>query len=254
MTGHIERSRPTSSDRRSRFILVVDDNEKNLAFLSKLLLRFNYQFLSAPNGKEALEMATVIVPCLAIVSMELTDMKGFDLMKRLSGNSTTFPIPLVGLLQRDDDQHMKQQCFNNGAVGYLSRPIDAEMLYRTIQLAVEKNPRTYMRVRTVQPVRLKNSGKDGISGAHTLDLSARGMFLRTPHAVSVDATLSLQFDLGGRSISTSAQVLYNCGAGQGPYREPGIGLRFLDISSKDQEFIRQFVKDDVMRGISHDMA
>lgn len=253
MMVHPPNSDSNKADRKSRFILVIDNDEKNLSFLSKLLLRFNYQFLSAASGEEALDMATVIAPCLAIVSLELPRISGLELIQRLSSGDATRSIPLVGLLHEDNSAD-KQRCFAAGAVGYLCRPVDAEMLYRTIQVAVEKNPRAGMRVRTVQPVRVKNGTEDGISGAHTLDLSARGMFLRTPHPASVDAKIKLQLDLSGRTISTEAVVLYRCKAGEGPYQEPGIGLRFVEIALKDQEYIRQFIKDDVMRDIGPDYA
>ncbi len=249
MTAPMPSSDQNKSDRKSRFVLVVDSDAKNLAFLSKLLLRFNYQFIHAATGEETLDMATIIVPCLAIISLELPGMTGLELIQQLSRNSATNHIPVVGLLQKDNADE-KKRCYDNGAIGSLYRPIDPEALYRTIQVAVEKNPRSSMRVRTVQPVRLKNGGQRGLSGAHTLDLSARGMFLRTTHSVSVDTKLSLQLDLSGRTISTEALVLYKCNAGEGPYREPGIGLRFVEIAPKDQEFIRQFIKDDVTRGIA----
>ncbi|HTF99541.1 MAG TPA: response regulator [Nitrospirota bacterium] len=238
---------PHHPARRSRFILVVDNDEKNLAYLSRVLLRFNYQFLSAGSGEEAIELASIIVPCLVIVSWNIPEITGPELIHRLSSNTATNHIPLVGLLTTESAED-KRRCFDCGAIGYLCRPIDAETLYRTIQIAVEKNPRTGMRVRTIQPVRFEHGDTEGLRGAHTLDLSTHGMFLRTTHLPSVHTQIGLQFDLSGRTISTKAVVLYSCTHNEGPYREPGIGLRFLDIEPKDQEHIRQFIRADIMRG------
>ncbi len=107
-----------------------------------------------------------------------------------------------------------------------------------------------MRIRTVQPVKVNTMPDDGLYGAYTLDLSERGMFLRTVNPVPVHTRLSLQLNMDGRIIELEATVLYGCQAGGGPYCEPGLGLQVVRIAPKDQQFIRQFIRNEVTRGIA----
>jgi CheY-like chemotaxis protein/Tfp pilus assembly protein PilZ len=246
-------NKPTSSsntsDRSSRFVLIVDDDDKNLSYTSMLVKRLGYHILKAATGEQALATAAGLVPSLIIISLDLAGLSGFKLMRQLKNSSATSHIPFVGLISRDN-RDLKDRCFEHGAAGYLCRPIEADMLYRTVQAAIEKNPRTSVRVRAVLPVKVYGNANDSLYGAYTLALSTGGMFLRTMNPVSVNSEISLEFDLNGRAIAAETVVLYNCQAGGGSCRESGIGLRFVDISPKDREIIREFIRNEVLKDIS----
>jgi CheY-like chemotaxis protein/Tfp pilus assembly protein PilZ len=233
--------------KKDQFILVVDENDSTLSSICLLLNRFHYQILKATTEKQALATAAGLAPSLIVVSLDLPGMTGFWLIRRLKDNPSTSHIPVVGLI-REDNGDLKDRCLGHGAAGYLSYPIEAETLYLTVQKAIEKNPRSSMRVRTVLPVKVYGKQCDSLYGAYTLALSAGGMFLRTMNPVSENTQISLEFDLNGRSIAAETVVLYNCQA-RGPCEESGIGLRFVDISPKDQDTIRQFIRNEVMKGI-----
>lgn len=242
-----------AANRKSRFLMVVDGDAGHLSYLSLLLERFNYQFFTAATAGEALESTTIAVPCLIILDLHLSDMHGFDLIERLKLNPKTAHVPLIAHDKlRDPD--MKQRCLELGAVGCLDRPIDPEALYQAVQVAVERNPRTSMRIRTVHSVKVNDVVFGGADGACTLDLSDCGMYLRSANPVPVNTGLRLRIGLNNTVIETEAVVLYTCTAGEGPYHEPGMGLKFVGISQKDQQFIRQFIKDEVMRNITQENA
>lgn len=107
-----------------------------------------------------------------------------------------------------------------------------------------------MRIRTTQSVKVMNMPFEGFEGAYALELSERGMFLRTSKATVRDMRLSLQLDLNGQVVVTEAVVVYNCKADAGPYHEPGVGLQFVQISPADQERIRKFIMREVLKDIS----
>ncbi len=237
------------SNRKRLSVLVADHAPYSLSCVSILLGRFGYHVLKATTGKEAVAVAKRDVPCLILIAVDLPDVNVFDLMHELTRNSATLHIPLIGLMQQHD-RNIQDRCFELGAVGCLWRPIKAETLYRTVQVAMEKNPRASIRVRTVQPVKVYGQAQESLYGAYTLALSDGGMFLRTMNPLSVNTELSLELNLNGRTIAADAVVLYNCQAGCGPDLESGIGLRFVDIAPRDQDFIRQFIWDDIMKGIA----
>ncbi len=236
-----------SYGRENKVVLVVDEDGDNLTRISTLLARFGYQTLKATTGGQGLATTTSLAPSLVIISLDLPGMNGFKLLLQLKNSPATSHIPLAGLI-RQDSRELKNRCLKHG-VGYLCHPIEPEILYRTVQSATEQNPRASMRVRALLPVKVYGSQQDSLYGAYTLALSTGGMFLRTMNPVSVNSEISLEFELNGRSIAADTVVLYNCQARGGPCEESGIGLRFVDISRKDQDVIRQFIKNEVMKGI-----
>jgi len=253
MTNHGASAASGALYRKSRFLMVVDSDAGHLSYLSMILERFNYQFFKAATAGEALESATIAVPCLIILDLHLTDMHGFDLIQRFKLNPKTSHVPVIAH-SKHSDPDLKQRCFDVGAVGCLYRPIEAEALYQAVQVAVERNPRRSMRIRTVQPVKVNNIDFGGADGACTLDLSDCGMYLRNANPVPVNTKLSLRINLNNTVVTTEAVVLYTCTSGEGPYHEPGMGLKFVGISQKDQQVIRQFIKDEVMQNIAQGNA
>jgi hypothetical protein len=75
------------------------------------------------------------------------------------------------------------------------------------------------------------------------------MFLRTLRPAPLDTRLSLQIGLNDRIIAIEAVVRSSYRTGGGPYNEPGMGLQFVRTAPQDQEIIRQFIRNEVTRGI-----
>jgi CheY-like chemotaxis protein len=235
--------------RRSRFLLVVDSDTDNLSYTSMLLDRFNYQIFKATTAEEALQMATVAVPALILTALALKGTSGIELMQQLKDYPATAAIPVI-VVSMQDDVNEKRSCFELGAVDCLYYPVSPELLYRAVQVASEKTPRTSMRIKTTRPVKMINMPIEGFDAAYTLELSERGLFLRTTQTAVRDMRLLIQLDLNGQLIDTEAVVVYNCAVWQGPYNEPGMGLQFVQLDPKDQERIRAFIMTEVMRDVT----
>jgi hypothetical protein len=45
-------------------------------------------------------------------------------------------------------------------------------------------------------------------------------------------------------------VLYAFGRGRDLFQEPGMGLKFVRITPEDREFIRQYIREEITRGVS----
>jgi len=235
-------------DRRNRFLLVVDSDSNNLLYTSMLLKRFDYHTYTTRTAREALEMARVAVPSLIITALDLKDMHGLELMQHVKKNPSTADVPFIAL-RKAGEPIGETQSADVRAAEYLDQPVSAELLYRAVQAAVEAKPRSHIRIRTLQPVKVDDMPINDFEGVCTTELSERGMFLRTKSPAAVNTRLSIQIYLYGQIIVVEAVVIYSDGAGAGPYREPGMGLQFVRIAPKDQELIRQFIRNEVMRGI-----
>jgi CheY-like chemotaxis protein len=236
------------SNTKKHLLLLAESDAENLSYLSTLLTIFNYRTAVARTAAEAVTLASGEKPSLIITALGLADTSGIDFVQQLKKNARTAGIPFI-TLRRQDDLRGRESSLELGATDCLDLPVAPELLYRAVQAATEIKPRTCIRIRTIQPVTVENLSMSGGEKPYTLDLSEGGMFLRTTEPAAVNTRLSVRFVLNGRKISTDTAVVYFCQAGRGPWQEPGMGLVFVGISPEDRGHIRQFISEEVMRGI-----
>ena len=244
----------TSSDaqnRRNRYILIVDSKTQESFSTSLLLQRFEYQVWSASTAGQALEMVSVAIPALVIADLVLPGMSGMDLFHLLRQGPRTASLPVVFLISAGDHT-AETRCREAGAAGWISRPIQTEDLYRTVQRAIEPNPRKNIRIQTRMAVSVNNEPLKCIEGQCASILSEHGMYVQIPRPYPRNEHLSVQIKINNRTVSAEATVLYRHAYGEGPFKEPGMGLKFINIAPKDQDFIRQFIREEVTRGVKQE--
>jgi hypothetical protein len=56
-------------------------------------------------------------------------------------------------------------------------------------------------------------------------------------------------ELTGRTITLEEQVLYSSSFDEGPFKEPGMGMKFSKISDDARAFIRGFILEQIEAGI-----
>jgi CheY-like chemotaxis protein len=240
-----------SFERRSHPLLIVDSDAESLQYISMLLQRFDFRTDTAKTAREALASATTAIPSLIITALSLKDMNGLNLIKLLRKNPKTTNIPFIAL-RNIGDYIGEQYCYSAGAIDCLVKPVSAELLYRAVQGGLEDRPRAAMRFRTIQPVWVDTVPFDDDQDLHTLDISERGLFLRTAKPAPENTRLSVRIDLNGAIIKVEAKVIYTCPPFKGPYYEPGAGLQFTYLSPNDLELLRKFMRREIMRGIVPD--
>jgi CheY-like chemotaxis protein len=112
-------------------ILVVDDNPTNLKLISFLLVKRGYQVKSAPGGLEALEVLKTFTPVLILMDMQMPDLDGFELTRRLKADPATRDITIVALTayaMKGDEERVRAA----GCDGYLAKPIDTRTLPQAV--------------------------------------------------------------------------------------------------------------------------
>ena len=240
---------PTETpERHSRFLLVVDSDANDLFYLSMLLQRFEYNIGTATNAAEALRMAAVAAPSLLITALALSDMSGLELVRRLRQEPRTAAAPvLINATERT--QETERLCRQAGVAACLYHPVTAEGLYQAVQAAIEPTPRQNIRIHTMLSVTVNGKPLDCVEGECASVLSEHGMYVRTLQPYSKNMRLPVQIVIKGRSIPVETVVLYSHKFGEGPFKEPGMGLKFVRVEPGDQELIRQFIREEVLRGI-----
>jgi putative two-component system response regulator len=76
-------------------ILVVDDEPANVEVFRRLMTRLGYEVVTASNGEAALRSVARDRPDLVLLDVNMPDMDGFEVCRRLKGDKATRLIPVV---------------------------------------------------------------------------------------------------------------------------------------------------------------
>ncbi len=111
-------------------ILLVDDNDEILAFLSDDLSD-KYEVLTALNGKEALQLLLETPVQLVISDIMMPVMDGFELCRQIKSNVEYSHVPVILLTAKNTFQ-AKIQGLELGADAYIEKPFSPEYLQAQI--------------------------------------------------------------------------------------------------------------------------
>jgi diguanylate cyclase (GGDEF)-like protein/PAS domain S-box-containing protein len=107
-------------------IVVVDDDHLVASFIAgKLLPRLGYNTLIANDGKSALELVRRNNISLMLLDLELPDMTGIDLLRRLVNDG--YQLPTI-MITGHGSESVAIEAFRLGVMDYLSKPVDTGAL------------------------------------------------------------------------------------------------------------------------------
>ncbi len=238
--------------RGHRSILVVGNKTQSMLSLGKLLERLEYDVSAAYTASEAIDMITAHVPALVITELVLPGMSGMDLFLMLKQTRRTASLPVVFMVPLSDAA-AERQCYDNGAAGCITKPVQAEELYRVVQAVTEPIPRESIRIDARSPVSVNDEPLGCPDDSCIIDLSEHGMYVPTFKPYPRNRRITVRFHIKDRTISAEGSVLYSY-TSVGRHREPGIGLKFVNITPQDQEFIRRFIREEVTRDVRNTLS
>lgn len=234
---------------KKRFILVVDNSQRDASYTAMLLQNFGYNSTTVRTGEEALEFIGFAKPALVVTELILPLMNGFDLAERLAQDPETASIPFI-LQTRFTDQTTEDRCRMAIKGGCLNKPVQSADLYRVVQRALEPTPRQNIRISTFLNAAIEKS----LSGTEFVTmLSDEGLFMKTVEPRPVGSYHTVTFLLDDRIVRTYAVVLYVYRFDENPDKEPGMGMKFLYLSPVDEEVIRSHIREQVRPGITPDI-
>lgn len=114
--------------------LLVDDLEENLLALEALLRRDGLVLLKARSGNEALELLLKHDIALALMDVQMPGMDGFELAELMRGTERTRAVPIIFLTAANDDRQRRFRGYEAGAVDFLCKPIDPDILRSKAQV------------------------------------------------------------------------------------------------------------------------
>jgi PAS domain S-box-containing protein len=112
-------------------ILVVDDNPAALYATSRVLRSAGYEVLEASTGAAGLDAAPKAD--LVVLDINLPDMDGFEVCRRIRANAQTSRLPVLHLSATFTNSADYTQGFEAGADSYLTRPVEPPVLIATVR-------------------------------------------------------------------------------------------------------------------------
>src|SRR3989441_6562175 len=105
-------------------VLYVEDNLSNLQLIERLLARrTGIKLLSAMQGRLGLELAREHRPGLILLDLNLPDVHGSEVLRRLREDANTRDIPVV-VISADASPKQVERLRAAGARDYLTKPLD----------------------------------------------------------------------------------------------------------------------------------
>jgi len=120
---------------RGRKILVHDSDSENRQLLEDVLSQKGYVLIFANDGLDLLLQARKEQPELILMDLQLSDMDGYEVLRRLNRRPETVDIPVV--VMTDNPHETLGKVIAVGANDLVRKPIDMEALLVEIERRLE---------------------------------------------------------------------------------------------------------------------
>ncbi|MEG4058652.1 MULTISPECIES: response regulator [unclassified Microcoleus] len=163
-------------------ILIVDDIQENLHFLTRILTNEGYKVRGVTKGAMALRTVRHYPPDAILLDIKMPDMDGYQVCEALKSDENTSEIPIIFLSALDQILD-KVKAFKVGGADYISKPFQLEEVLvrletqvtiqhqkRQLKEAIERHQQTAeiaYQSRTLL-ANLLNSSLDGIAAVEAM--------------------------------------------------------------------------------------
>lgn len=127
--GYFAQSKPNQS--RNNSILIIEDDRITRSVLSKLLKSEKFNVISAENGRAGLQLAKKLNPHLILCDINMPNLDGYGVLKRLREDLTTAKTPFI-FLTVETDSVSRRWAWQLGASDYLTKPVNSKKLLESI--------------------------------------------------------------------------------------------------------------------------
>jgi two-component system alkaline phosphatase synthesis response regulator PhoP len=124
----------------SQKILLVDDEEDILEFLSYNLIKDGFEILTANNGAKGLASAKKHKPDLVILDVMMPEMDGVDVCQRIRELPELDETLVLFLTARAED-YSELAGFSAGADDYITKPIKPKLLISRVKAILRRKSR-----------------------------------------------------------------------------------------------------------------
>ncbi|MEI6972938.1 MAG: response regulator, partial [bacterium] len=126
-------------------LLYVEDNPANLKLVEQIIARHSdIRLMTAVTGNGGIKIASVSLPDVILMDINLPDINGFEALKILRSDPATAHIPIVDITANAMASDIERG-LEAGFFRYITKPIKVNELMEALNLAFElvgKKPET----------------------------------------------------------------------------------------------------------------
>ncbi len=123
-------------------ILNVDDNEIGRYTKSRVLRQAGFEVIEASSGAEALRAVRDERPQLVLLDIQLPDLSGFEICRRIKSDPLTSRMPVLHITATGNPEESEIGSLESGADIFLAQPVEAQELITVV--------RTLLRLQTTE--------------------------------------------------------------------------------------------------------
>lgn len=117
-------------------VLIVEDNENNMELISFIIEANGAETIQAVNGLSGVEMALNENPDYVILDIQLPDIDGLEVLKRIRASEEGKDVPVIAMTSYAMAGD-KERMIDAGCNGYIEKPIDPERVIGQIEKILE---------------------------------------------------------------------------------------------------------------------
>jgi two-component system, cell cycle response regulator DivK len=132
MTGKTPQPQSADAPRRRQKVLIVEDNELNMKLFNDLLAAHGYETVQTKDGATALELARSHRPDLILMDIQLPEISGIEVTRRIKQDQELKRIPVIAVTafaMKGDRERIRA----GGCEDYIAKPISIAAFLQTIE-------------------------------------------------------------------------------------------------------------------------
>jgi two-component system, cell cycle response regulator DivK len=106
-------------------VLYIEDNEQNFYLIKVLLNTRGFEVQWARDGQEGIDKANQSKPDLILLDIQLPNLDGYEVARRLRSNPALTKIPIVAVTSYAMHGD-REKTLNAGCNGYIEKPINPD--------------------------------------------------------------------------------------------------------------------------------
>ncbi|HEX8566679.1 MAG TPA: response regulator [Pyrinomonadaceae bacterium] len=118
-------------------ILLVDDRPENLLAMETVLADLGQNLISVSSGREALRFLLAEEVALILLDVQMPGLNGFELAELIRERKCTQRTPIIFVSATSKDEQYVFKGYSLGAVDYLTKPIEPEILKSKVRFFIE---------------------------------------------------------------------------------------------------------------------
>ena len=120
----------------TKHIYLIDDDEGVRAALSALLTTMGWEVKAFSNGQIFLDTFAITQPSCVLLDIRMPGKSGMTILEAIQERNSTLPVIIM---TGHGNVELCRRAFKGGALEFLTKPIDADILIETVSMALEQH-------------------------------------------------------------------------------------------------------------------